>query len=407
MAATRTAEAPSFFPLGVWYEGGVGEFRTNLIPEDPNSARPLYEANFKDIADHGLSVVVAPNSTPPHHRTLLDAAQRHGLKVILELGREGGELGSWIRGTDPYSKEAMLKVLNEKLAPIAEHPALFRVQLLDEPWKEIFGRYGQVADEVRGFAPSKPPFCCIIEADNVGEFLRKTESDVVAFDCYPIGASTPIGDRAALSRFEAVAAKAAVSAAEYRADAWAVIQCHAITNVHRFPTPAEVRCMTHLALAAGCKGIFWFLYQTEWLDKGRGIVMEGLTDWEYRERSNWREIRDLTSRIRKIAPILSRLRPLDMRGALLATGAAAYCLTDHKGAYYGYLVNRDTLKGITVKARLNANLFGDRAAVFSEPGGQKVALTERDFGLEFTLNLVPGDGALFRIVPAWSSRIVN
>ena len=66
-----------------------------------------------------------------------------------------------IRGTRPMDLEALKSVFDEKLKPIMDHPALLRVQLLDEPEAGAFGRYKQVADALKAYAPNLPPFCCL------------------------------------------------------------------------------------------------------------------------------------------------------------------------------------------------------------------------------------------------------
>jgi len=97
-AILRAAESKPFFPLGVWYEGGVGNVRDNVLPVDPKNAASVYDKNFADIAAHGVNVFVIPNSPPEHHQLVLDTAQKHRLKVILELGLDGGAFGHMIRG---------------------------------------------------------------------------------------------------------------------------------------------------------------------------------------------------------------------------------------------------------------------------------------------------------------------
>src|SRR6476620_480468 len=94
-----------FFPLGLWYEGGVGAARDNVLPADPAAAAPIYDKNFADIAAHGFNVIAVPNSPPAHHRIVLDTARKHGLRVILELDLDGGELGHMIRGNIPLDEE--------------------------------------------------------------------------------------------------------------------------------------------------------------------------------------------------------------------------------------------------------------------------------------------------------------
>src|SRR3569833_2813943 len=91
LAQTKPADD---FALGIWYEGGVGAARQYTIPEDPKEAAPLYDRTFKDIAAHNIKIVVVPNSPPEHQKLVLDTAQKHGLKVIIETGLDGGDIGA-------------------------------------------------------------------------------------------------------------------------------------------------------------------------------------------------------------------------------------------------------------------------------------------------------------------------
>ena len=191
--APAAATQPAFFPLGLWYEGGVGAARDNVLPADPVSAAPVYEKNFADIAAHGVNLIVVPNSPPAHHKLVLDTAQKHGLKVILELGLDGGPFGNMIRGQQPVDDAAVRRELETVLAPIKDHPALLRVQLLDEPPGDAFDRYGKIAAAVKAFSPKTEPFCCLTGVSDGGAFLKATKSDVVAFDAYPVG----VGKRSA------------------------------------------------------------------------------------------------------------------------------------------------------------------------------------------------------------------
>src|SRR4051812_12546860 len=75
-----------FFPLGLWYEGGVGASRQNSVPEDPSAAAKQYDRDFADMQAHGINCVVVPNTPPAHHKPLLDAAHKYNLKLIIELG---------------------------------------------------------------------------------------------------------------------------------------------------------------------------------------------------------------------------------------------------------------------------------------------------------------------------------
>jgi hypothetical protein len=375
--------------LGVWYEGGVGAFRQDLIPADPLQAEPLYLRNFKDIAAHGIQVVVAPNSPSEHHKTILDSARKAGVKLILELGPEGGELGAIIRGNTPIDTKAISAAVTKRLTPIAAHPALQRVQLLDEPWPEIFDRYAKVAELVK---PTKPPFTCLIESGGFDAFLTKTKSDVVAFDCYPLAVNTPVGDPAALGKFKRVALEATRIAGGHDSDVWAVVQCHSITGGLRMPTEAELRWMTHTSLAAGCKGVFWFLYQTEWLNKDRTISMDGLVDPQYRERPLWAEIGRLARQIRLMQSTLAALQPLGIAKGVASNGDV-YELTNDKKERFFYVVNPSVQSMRIVDLRFEANPPARLEAI---PLGRKVDFEEG----AFRTRLEPGEGALLRVAPA-------
>ena len=344
VARSPAAEKP-FFPLGVWYEGGVGDVRDNVLPKDPKEAAGVYDKNFADIAAHGVNVFVIPNSPPEHHKLVLDTAHKHGLKVILELGLDGGPFGHMIRGQRPMDDAVIRKELANVLAPVKDHPALLRVQLLDEPPDGAFGRYGRIADAVRAFDPKVKPFCCLVGASDGDKFLSASKSDVVAFDMYPIGVSTPEGDPKPLKDFASYAIRFTQWAEKHDAGSWAVIQCHAITGNLRFPTPAEVRCMTWSALANGSKGVFWFLYQSERVGQA---MMDGLVDRDFKARALWDEVARLTREVAPLTPTLAGLKnPQEVKqdDPLLLVRR----LSDSHGGNYLIAVNLDAKQARRVK----------------------------------------------------------
>lgn len=328
-----------FFPLGVWYEGGVGNARDNVLPEDPDAAAPIYENNFTDIASHGINVIVVPNSPPSHHRLVLDGAQRHGLKVILELGLDGGPIGAMIRGQQPMDDALIRKTFDEVVAPIKNHPALMRVQLLDEPADDAFGRYAHVADMLRQYNKRTPAFCCLTGGANGGAFLQQTKSSVVAFDFYPIAPGNKPNDPKPLAAFAECARRFADWAQQNRAACWPVVQCEEITGALRFPTPPEMRCLTYLSLATGGRGLFWFLYQTEHVSKDQ--LMSGLVDRDFKARPLWHEVAHLTKELRPLLPTLSRLHP-DRNTGINVSAGVAYALRDSSKHLYVFVVNTDS-----------------------------------------------------------------
>lgn len=391
----HTAHAGPAFPMGVWYEGGVGALRQNLIPEDPAQAEKLYDRNFADIKAHGVNCVVVPNTPPSHHKALLDAAHKNGLKLIIETGVSGGLPGAMTRGGKPFDAEALRADLQTSLVPVMNEPALWRVQINDECPPQDFDNYNKVAQVLESVAPGIKPFTCLVRANNFDAFFTATHSDVAAFDDYPFGANMPESDLAALKQFEAQATHAGLSCAHANADAWAVIQAHSVTGSHGFPTPTEVRCMTNLALASGCRGVYWFLYQTEYLNKQKSSVMGGLVDSDYKSSDRWAEVGKLTKQINRIAPILLTLRPVDDSSAATSS-QTVHLLQDTHGGKYLFAVNLDTKAPETVTVHYKVGDGAHMEHVTKMPGNKKVKFTRDGDTLTWSEKLGPGDGALYR-----------
>jgi hypothetical protein len=402
--STGEARQTTFFPLGLWYEGGVGAARDHVLPEDPSEAARVYDRNFADIAAHGINLIVVPNSPPAHHKVLLDAAQKHGLKVILELGLDGGPFGHMIRGQRPMDDAAIAKELTSVLAPIKNHHALLRVQLLDEPPAGSFDRYGAIAEKVRKFSADTPPFCCLTGGSDGGAFLKASRSDVVAFDMYPLSVRTQPGDEKPLRAFETIATRFVDWAQQNDASSWAVVQCHAITGQLRFPTPAELSCMTYSALGAGNRGVFWFLYQSE--SVGEGVMMDGLVDRKFKSRPLWDEVGKLTREIKPLVATLATLKnPTEMKqdDPLLL----ARLFRDGRGRRYAMAVNLDTIhqRMVHLQYRVPPQMPGEFVFVHL-PDGKKIAQLgssnkpqNHQVG-SIGFDLPAGGGALFRLDPA-------
>jgi len=391
--ASTVSAQETHFPLGIWYEGGVGALRQNVVPEDPVEAAKMYDRDFADIAKHGIDVIVVPNTTPAHHKPLLDAAQKHNLKLIIELAHEGGDIGNMIRGAAPIDLARVHQMFETHLKPIQSHPALWKVQLLDEPPIPALEHYFQTAEALRQYDPRHAPFCCLVGDGPVEPFVKSTRSDVAAFDCYPIGVNTPKGDGKTLRDFAQVASRAALAAERNSAHAWAVLQCHAITGQLRFPTPAELRCMTWLSLATGSKGVFWFLYQTESLDPARTSIMSGLVDEKSQSSDRWDEVAKLTKEIKPLIPTLMQLTP-STEAASTKKNVSAYMLKDKQGRRYIFAVNINTSERRSIPVGISST---KDITVTRLPDNQKVQPTREGENLSWSADLEPGAAALYRI----------
>jgi hypothetical protein len=394
-AFAQDSKPASEFALGIWYEGGVGAARQNTIPEDPKEAAPLYDRTFKDIAAHNIKIVVVPNSPPEHQKLVLDTAQKHGLKVIIETGLDGGDIGAMIRGSKPMDKAVVQKVFDDIIKPIVDHPALLRIQLLDEPELKAYPRYKEIADQLKPLMPNVPVFCCLASAAKTAEFLKETGQDTVAFDAYTIRVDTPKGDIKAMEEYAWHARKSALDAKKAGAKSWAVIQCHSITGVHRYPTPAEIRCEAYLSAATGNKGVFWFLYQSQYFDKEQKNWMRGLVNEHYKADARWADVAKVAAELEKLGPTLMDLQPSDDEPTKDGD-VRIYRLTDSKGTPYLFAVNLNTLKTQPAHLTYDASAGKPVVKVVALPSNTEIP-AGTDGNAKWDDNLQPGSGSLFRI----------
>jgi hypothetical protein len=153
--------------------------------------------------------------------------------------------------------------------------------------------------------------------------------------------------------------------------------------------------MSYLALASGCKGLFWFLYQTEYWNKAKGDMMSGLIDTNDRGDARWADIGRFTEEISDLTPVLLKLEPVETKPDERET-ASTHILRDRKGRTYAFTVNLNTEAAAVVTTKVSV-AKGEAARVTRIPNGKKMP-AHRDNGyLVWSERLPAGSGALYRI----------
>lgn len=118
----------------------------------------ITEADFRWIADHGLNAVRLPvgywalEAQKPYVESskyidfALDQAQRNGLKLLLDLHGAPGSQNGWDHSgrsgpinwpKDPQNIVETLRVLESFAQRYGQHPALFGIELLNEPRDQV------------------------------------------------------------------------------------------------------------------------------------------------------------------------------------------------------------------------------------------------------------------------------
>lgn len=200
----------------------------------------------------GFNCVQAWGTKVEQARKALDEAQRHGLKVLLEMS-------TLLRGR--YDRETFKAIVKA----CKGHPALLAWYPVDEPGEGQFEWCLDAYRICRELDPHHPVYLVICDPRLFAKFAGAT--DILAIDPYPVPhAPINLVSRWAHSAWEAVRGRKAV---------WLVPQLHNTAAYRdpkkgRAPTPEEVRCMVYQGLIYGAKGIVYYT----WDDRVTGLVHE-------------------------------------------------------------------------------------------------------------------------------------
>ncbi len=290
--AVRYRHAP-FFPIGVWFEGNPD---WGGYVGDPAGAGRYYDRCFADLAAHGLNTVVVPNCPPALWQTLLASANRHGLRAVVEILPLRDLVGD-----SGVTETAARRAAGAVVRAIGPSPALLRYQIRDEPPPDMMPAWLLVQRALAAADPVHPAFSCFNNPDSLAAARAASRLPEAVFDIYPFGVQTPQQDLGsfppALQRFRQAAGGTAL---------WPVLQCFAKPGAWRYPTTEELSAATWLSLAAGAKGMFYFLYQTMPQHPER---LEGMIDPEGKPAPIYATVERLAAMLRRLSALLLGLQP--------------------------------------------------------------------------------------------------
>lgn len=373
------------FPIGVWYFWEQDSSHNGTHVDDEKAARDYYESTMADLARLGINTVMGC-WTPRDHRTLLlDAAERHGIRVIVHLD----EVNSLLWLPERLGKENFVPVFREAVDTARDHPATLGYYLVDEPspTQENIANIKMARQLLQAIDPEHPGFSCL--NTGWGETFPQVGYHVLLVDIYPVYSARLQGEVldgyiAALDRASAVAGDSPL---------WVIPQCFGFggPNPHGIPEPHEVSLMVWEAIAHGAKGIIYFIYQSttgiqgEWL---RGIVDERLQPMDHR----YSEVRHLNSAIAALTDTLLQLRRIPNRGASAQEGIDVQAFAHADGTRYVCVVNQATGAAVDADLRFEPAQAEQITDVVDVATGERVG-----DGGGASVPLGPGEGKLLRI----------
>lgn len=389
----------TIFPVGVWYDGRVEGINCPEgfvdVPRDMAKARLYYEKTFKDIKDHGLDIVVIPNTPPEYRETLLAVADGVGVKIVLELAEIAWpEFGGDLAIGNPKmirDETVLLERLKALTAPLQKHPSLMAYQLIDEPPASLFENWRLINRVLGHIDPGRPAFSCLCREDELHRTSRMG-TQMIVFDRYPIGAGSTPGSydwQHWIGLLETLRRHADANRIPY----WIVLQTCAKPGAMRFPTPAEIRVMTYLALAHNAKGVFFFLYNSMTQQER----LQGLVDVNLKPVPLYETVASLAHEIKKLTPTLLTIKPTDSIASVTAK-VDVKTFIDSTDRRHLFVTNLDVVRPATFTTQLELPtlkeirdlLTGESIAV--SPGGAPKKHS-------FSLTLAPGQGKLLLLVP--------
>ena len=333
-SALRYRQAP-FFPIGAWFEGAPSY---NGCPTDPAGARAYCDRHFAILARNGFSAVAVPNCPEAQWEILLQAAQKHGIRVCLEVA----PLVALVSQSEPATERQVQEAVKRVVDKIGKYDSLLRYQVRDEPPPGMVPNWILVQRALAALDPRRPAFSCFCDPSSLANLSGQTRLTEAVFDIYPHWAGTP---RQSLGGF--LGTLGSFKAAAKGNPMWAVLQAFGIshaTGSWRYPTPEELRAVTYLSLAEGATGVFYFIYSH------MPGYLDGLVAADGTPQPLFRPTAKLAGELQKLSPLLLSLKP-DRTPAKAEGDARAGRFTDRRGR--AVLIVASTRPDAAVTARLD------------------------------------------------------
>ena len=355
------------------------------------------DARYAEVRESGINMVYSFGGevhNPEHRDRMLHAAEKNGVRVMIELDRI----------TDVGGIEANLELVKATM----NHPAVIGYNMYDEPNAALFPVLGEQLRRIREIVGEDMLIMCNLfpnyasatqlgisgEKDGmtpyqqyIDRFMSEVGSDILSFDFYPFHTDTGKDSdklRAMLTNFSDIA----LCAQKYGVPTWGFVQNSSWSGT-RVPNEDELRFLTHFHMIFGLQSYSYFLYcQPYNVATGEGMFKGMLTyDGEHTE------IYDrVTSNNEALAGLRGRYLDYSLKGFLtanLSKGNTASIANELKSESFGPLVSAESKYNLLIGCFEN------------EAGEQAYYVLNFAYGLHSTVTLDFGSGAEFTL---WGSN---
>ncbi len=369
--------AMDYLPFGV-YTAAEGFDENALLFGYPLS--DIYEDVLTELKRNYINTVVIENANRFLEKGLMD--------VVLDLSAESA-IKVWASFEIPeHLSEAELQHLfTQKLLPFFHKSSLVAWSFRDEPRREE-AEYLRKAVTVFRSMNGKQLVGFVYGGKGRAVEDLEGVSDFVAVDDYPIFAKRR--NSASVS-----STTARITQATGR-PVWMVLQACSFRDFLVAPTPAELRQMTHMALANGAKGLFYFLYNYRpyWI---RNEYEQSLVDVWLNAGPLWKEVGTMGKRLSAIGPLLLGASPVHPAARSIIVRDSSKIewsvLRDPKSDIDFVIVyNRDTASPVKTEVTIQEGVLGKRQIfdLYEVIDTKKT----KPLSFQFPVQLLPGDGKI-------------
>ncbi len=284
----------NFFPIAVWMEASP-----EIMGYDASTAATFFETSFKKMVTFGFNTV-RPSNLPHQNKEIVEQfmtlARQYNLMVILDPG-EGHNLMKFDSSHLQKNRSMWLDYLGLNIiGRFYRYPNLLGYALIDEPavyqirdannnpidisQEETLARWGLISEMLEELDPEHHEYTVFNDPAWLSMAVNSSSRKAIAYDNYPFETKVPdyvMGPAGEYNWYTRLQAFNEACQAQFAVAQLSVIQTFEDNLVpYRYPKPEELRACVYTSLAAGARGIMFFLFMD--MISPNGDYAHGLLD---------------------------------------------------------------------------------------------------------------------------------
>jgi len=405
----------NFFPIGVW--SIRGDFRpVNDFLYDVNTAADYHHTSFQNLKSQGFnSVLLSYEPIGYTIDTILDIAEINDIRVIPAMNNLSSIINNSL-SNPPTNAELIQAIENDSINRLKQSPQILGYYLYDEPlpgWIDfdVLESAKNILENMTAEAPH--PILSTWNDEQVMSYIDGyLNLEVLMMDAYPLEDGDAIGDLSDyMPSYFAGADPPPFSdyintVRENHCEAqnrpfWVVLQAFGDLETPenggywRQVYPKEIRLQVALAIMQGAKGIWYFVYESEY------PYLLGLLDILGQSTQRLDEVIAINNQINQISDTLLKLKVVaDQSSINIDQGEVKLHVDPVSSNQDKYVigVNTDVFNVSHPTINIEKSAIGyDVMSIVDMNTNESISYTETASTISFSLNIPIADARLIRI----------